>query len=63
MALNCRWRRGFAAEFAVSLPGAQSSRVFSMLLLMLLLLSVPCINETEHCAIAMHIAGGHKQVS
>jgi hypothetical protein len=37
-----------------------ASFVISMLLLMLLLLSVPCINETEHCAIAMHIARGEQ---
>jgi hypothetical protein len=29
-----------------------------MILLLLLLLSVPSINKTEHCAIAMHIARG-----
>jgi hypothetical protein len=38
--------------------GMQSGFAISMLLLMLLLLSVPSINKSEHCAIAMHLARG-----
>jgi hypothetical protein len=43
---------GVQARFAIVMP-----------LLMVLLLSAPCINETEHCAIAKHIERGHTQVS